>query len=156
MAKTHEDSNDGIAERLSDLQQRRDRMAAELQDRDSISDAADQAEALQRTDELSALDDQIADVERELAGEENPDATESDGLPDGTEVVVRHSDGAEQDVRIVASVEAIARGDDTAATPDSPLGSALAGANAGDTVSYDTPDGERVIEVVAVNEPNPK
>lgn len=75
-------------------------------------------------------------------------APEGNVVAVGTTVSVRFPGGTIETLLISDLVEE----DDQAmvATPDSPLGRALLGRRAGDTVTYDAPEGRAVIRVVSV------
>jgi transcription elongation GreA/GreB family factor len=80
--------------------------------------------------------------------------TTPSGLPDGTMVTLRFPDGDIATVRIISIPEQAPADDQTdVVTAASPLGQALLGRQAGDTVTYRGPDGNRRAEVLAVRLP---
>ncbi|MFJ3415955.1 GreA/GreB family elongation factor [Streptomyces sp. NPDC086082] len=139
-----------LQQELADLHTERGTVAATLQDSDSVvGDKADEADELQRADELRRLDDRISEVttrlsEADVAG---PPSTSMVGV--GSTVTVRFSDGSVETVHIG---ETAAASDQMLVTADSPLGRALLGRGAGDTVSYDAPEGQAAAVVVSVGE----
>ncbi|MEV1021328.1 GreA/GreB family elongation factor [Streptomyces sp. NPDC050264] len=67
----------------------------------------------------------------------------------GSTVTLRFADGTEQALHIGESANA---DDATLITHDSPLGSALLGRSAGDTVRYRTPAGQTTAEVLSLGD----
>jgi transcription elongation GreA/GreB family factor len=98
------------------------------------------------------MDQRIEELERLLA---DPDALDTPpGLPHGTLVTLRFPGGDEATLRVVAIPEqAPADDQDDVVTADSPLGKALVGQQAGDTITYAGPDGQLEAEVVALERP---
>ncbi|MEW1642596.1 MULTISPECIES: GreA/GreB family elongation factor [unclassified Streptomyces] len=140
-----------LQQELADLHTERGTVAATLRDSDSVvGDRADEADELQRADELRRLDDRISEVTTRLreAAAAGPPSTGVVGV--GSTVTVRFSDGAVETIDIG---ETAAASDRTLVTADSPLGRALLGHAAGDTVSYDAPEGRAAAAVVSVGEP---
>ena len=137
---------------LADLKRRRDQLRADLQgDAETVGDRGDAAEALQRADDLSVVEEQISRLTWLLAGG-NPNAEGQ--LPNGTEVKLRWPDGEEVKMRVVNFIEETPAGaEDTTLTADSPLGLALFGHKAGDTVVYRTPRGEQQVTLLAIKRP---
>ncbi len=146
---------DRIEEELADLRRRRDEMRAELQgDADTVGDRGDAADALQRSADLAGIDEQISRLTWLLAGG-NTDAPPGQ-LPNGTEVTVRFPGDEPLRMRIIHFLEETPAGEeDTTLTSDSPLGLALFGRRAGETVTYSTPrGGELQVELLAIDIPN--
>lgn len=137
---------------LADLKKRRDQLRSELQgDAESVGDRGDAAESLQRAEDLAGVEEQISRLTWRLAG---GNATVDGQLPNGTEVKLRWPDGEEVKMRVVNFVEETPAGaEDTTLTADSPLGLALYGHQAGDTVSYRTPRGELQVTLLSIKEP---
>ncbi|BBX10741.1 GreA/GreB family elongation factor [Mycolicibacterium aichiense] len=144
---------DRIEEELAELRSRRDQMRAELQgDADTVGDRGDAADALQRSEDLAGIDEQINRLTWLLAGG-NADAPGQ--LPNGTEVTVRFPGDEPVRMRIIHFLEETPAGEeDTTLTSDSPLGLALFGRRAGETVTYSTPRGELQVELLAIDIPN--
>lgn len=150
-----DEARDRVAAELADLRQRRDRMAAEFEgDRDTVGDHGDAADAIQRADEVAAIDDRCAELNWLLQG--GVPVSETPGsLPDRTQFTLRFPDAGVVHMRVVAiDGEASAGADDATVTADSPLGLALAGHQPGDTVMFSTPDGQQQVELLAVQYPN--
>jgi len=76
-------------------------------------------------------------------------------LPSGTEVTVRFPGDEPLRMRLVHFLEETPAGEeDTTLTSDSPLGLALVGRRAGETVTYSTLRGELQVELLAIDIPN--
>jgi transcription elongation factor GreA len=124
---------------------------------DEVGDRGDAAEQLRRADDAARIDARIAEINRLMASgsaSPGPGIEPDDGLPDGSTVTLRFDDGATVTLRAAALPEAVPDAErDDSLSLDSPLGRALAGASAGDTVSYETPGGERRAEVVTIEPP---
>lgn len=142
-----------IEEELADLRRRRDQLRAELQgDADTVGDRGDAADALQRSEDLAGIDEQINRLTWLLAGG-NADAPGQ--LPNGTTVTLRFPGDEPVQMRIIHFLEETPAGEeDTTLTSDSPLGLALFGRRAGETVTYSTPRGELQVELLAIELPN--
>ena len=81
-------------------------------------------------------------------------ATVPGQLPNGTAVKLRWPDGEEVDMLVVNCIEETPAGaEDTTLTADSPLGLALFGRKAGETITYRTPRGELQVELLAIEQP---
>jgi transcription elongation GreA/GreB family factor len=139
-----------LEQELADLRTERATVAATLGDSDSPGDAADQADALQRAHQLERLDARIARITERLrsAVDAGPPSTEAVGV--GSTVTVRFADGTVERLQISEMAEERAQ---TVVTADSPLGRALLGHRAGDSVEYDAPDGRSAVTVLSLGEP---
>lgn len=137
---------------LTDLKRRRDQLRSDLQgDAETVGDRGDAADALQRADDLAGVEEQIGRVTWLLAG---GNTTVEGQLPNGTEVKLRFSDGEESTMRVVNYIEETPAGaEDTTLTADSPLGLALFGRKAGETITYLTPRGELEVTLLAIKTP---
>jgi transcription elongation factor GreA len=113
-------------------------------------DAADRATNVDAHVRLAVLEDRIADVEGELyrVSRGDVDVPTGGGVRVGSTVTVDFGDGPE--LYAVSSVDLAPVGAEVV-TPGSPLGQALIGAVAGDTVQYRIAGGRTAtVEVVAV------
>lgn len=148
-------ARENLAAELDRLKQRRDRLEAEVRsDRGMVGDHGDAADAIQRAEELVVLGDRINELDRRLkAGP--ADADPSGVLPGGTEVTLRFADGEVVTMHVISIVEETPVGHEAETlTARSPLGQALAGHQAGDTVTYSTPQGPTQVELISVKLPS--
>ncbi|MFE7550029.1 GreA/GreB family elongation factor [Streptomyces gardneri] len=136
---------------LGDLRTERETVAVTLREGggDQVGDRADQADELQRVTELQRLDARIATIEGRLreGAVAGPPSTDEVGV--GSSVTVRFADATETTVQIGEVAEVL---DATMVTVDSPLGRALLGHRAGDTVTYDTPEGPTTAVVLSLGD----
>lgn len=138
-----------LEEELADLRTERRTVAVTLKGSDSeVGDRADAADELQRADDLQHLDARISEITTRLAQADvaGPPGTDEVGV--GSTVTVRFGDGTVTTVQIG---ERAARTDQSLVTADSPLGSALLGHRAGDSVSYEAPEGPDSAVVVSLS-----
>ena len=153
MSDPSDATHDRLEQELARVREQRRRLAVQLGGEDpddpDLGDRGDEAFRLEGLDDLSRMDRRIAEIERLIAG---PGALNTPpGLAEGTVVTLRFPDGDEATFRIVAIPEqAPAEGQDDVVTTSSPLGQALVGRSAGDTIIYRGPDGDLQAEVVAV------
>lgn len=148
-------ARENLAAEVDRLRQRRDRLELEVRnDRGMVGDHGDAAEAIQRAEELVVLTDRINELDRRLRGGPLP-AEDSDAtLPGGTEVTLRFDDGEVVTMQVISIVEETPVGREAETlTAHSPLGRALVGRQAGDTVTYRTPQGENRVELLDVKLP---
>ncbi|MGO4636191.1 GreA/GreB family elongation factor [Streptomyces sp. 2RAF24] len=135
---------------LAELRAARAKVAATLPDDDMVGDQADTAEELDRATDVARLDQRIDEIEARLrtASVAAPPPSDTVGL--GSTVTVRFADGSEATVTVGELAEAP---DLNLVTTDSPLGRALLGHGAGDTVTYRTPEGTTTATVVSLGTP---
>ncbi|MFH8734402.1 MULTISPECIES: GreA/GreB family elongation factor [unclassified Streptomyces] len=138
-----------LEQELADVTAERDADAATLQDTTEVGDRADQADELIRSDETHRLDARIDEIKVRLRGAADAGRPSTDVVDVGSTLKVRYSDDSVATVQIGESAAVLDR---TLVTADSPLGSALLGHRAGDSVSYDAPDGQATVTVVSVGE----
>ncbi|MFI8521280.1 GreA/GreB family elongation factor [Streptomyces sp. NPDC085481] len=136
-----------LQEELGELRAERARVAATIRDEDPVGDRADEADELQRAGDVARLEQRIDEIEGRIreASVAGPPSTDVVGV--GSTVTVRFADGTESTVRLGELAEAPDLG---LVTADSPLGRALLGHRAGDTVTYRTPEGTTTAAVVSL------
>lgn len=144
-----------LKQELAALKSRRRELAEGLNDRDSAGDRADAASALEQSEDLSGVDERIAQVTEQIGQlRDGSTAGGHDELADGTVVTLRFADGTTRTMRAVAITEEIMEGEEaTAMTIGSPLARALVGSSPGDTIIYQLPSGEVRAEVIAIKTP---
>ena len=132
---------------LSELRSGYHTLTAAVFDTDAVKDSGDQAQRVERADDLARLSDRIHQITEVLAGRVPP--APIDALPEGTEVTIRFSDGSTDTMQVTT-----VPGDtgDTV-TRNSPLGRALNGAHPGDRITYPGPDGMINARVIAIRPP---
>ncbi|MGW3247317.1 GreA/GreB family elongation factor [Streptomyces sp. NPDC001070] len=140
-----------LQQELSELRTERASVAATLRDDDSVGDRADEADELQRASELARLDGRVAEIEDRIRGAAIAGPPPTDVVGVGSTLSVRFADGTESTLQIGEAAE---ERDRTLVTADSPLGRALLGHRAGDTVDYETPEGGTSALVLAIGEGN--
>ncbi|MED7952024.1 MULTISPECIES: GreA/GreB family elongation factor [unclassified Streptomyces] len=140
-------AREALRQDLADLHIEREKVAATLRSGDEVGDPADQADELQRATELDRLDRRIAEIDERLHGAAVAGRPSTDAVGVGSTVTVRFEDGTEMTVQVGEVAEAL---DETLVTVDSPLGHALLGHRAGDTVDYETPRGRTAAVVLSI------
>ncbi|GAA5004848.1 GreA/GreB family elongation factor [Streptomyces siamensis] len=137
-----------LEQELADLRTERRTVAATLQDSDSaVGDRADEADELQRADDLQRLDARISEITTRLRGADTAGPPPTDRVGVGSTVTVRFADGAEETFQVGETAEEL---DPSLVTADSPLGRALLGHRPGDTVNYSAPGGRSTAVVVSL------
>jgi transcription elongation factor GreA len=142
-------AREALERELADLRAERETVAATLRGGERVGDMADEADELQRGTELDRLDTRIAEVDGRLreAAVAGPPRTDRVGV--GSTVTVRFADSTEATVQIGEVAEVLDR---TLVTADSPLGRALLGCRAGDTINYETPAGRSTAVVLSLGD----
>ncbi|MFD5057651.1 GreA/GreB family elongation factor [Streptomyces sp. NPDC058394] len=142
-------AREALERELADLRAERETVAATLRGGERVGDRADEADELQRGTEQDRLDTRIAEINGRLreAAVAGPPRTDKVGV--GSTVTVRFADATETTVQIGEVAEALDR---TLVTADSPLGRALLGRRAGDTISYETPEGHSTAVVLSLGD----
>ncbi|MFF3450200.1 GreA/GreB family elongation factor [Streptomyces sp. NPDC002667] len=147
-APISEAARQALEQELAELRTERGTVAATLRDSDAeVGDQADAADELQRADDLRRLDDRITRITTRLAQADLAGPPPTDMVGVGSTVTVRFSDGTTDTVQIGEGAAVLDR---TLVTADSPLGRALLGHRAGDTVNFEAPDGPRSAVVVSL------
>ncbi|WP_031065993.1 GreA/GreB family elongation factor [Streptomyces sp. NRRL WC-3742] len=135
-------------EELARLRAERGRVSGTLRgEDDAVGDRADQADELQRADDVARLEDRIAEVEGRLKEAAVAGAPSTTVVGVGSTVTLRFDDGEEEVIEVTELAEI---GERTLVTWDSPLGKALLGRHAGETVAYDTPAGAASATVLSI------
>jgi len=150
-------TREGRARLLAELDELRTTKRAEVAERLRVSreegpgDAGDNTQYLETQRELALLEGRIATIERTLAQaqlvEQVPVQPGVVGL--GSCVKVRDDESDEVTYNLVGSAEANPR--QGSISYESPVGRALMGRRAGETVSVDTPAGTRQLTIVSVS-----
>ncbi|MCF3132913.1 GreA/GreB family elongation factor [Streptomyces olivochromogenes] len=143
------DARRALERELADLHTERTAVAATLHSDTGVGDRADEADELQRVEELQRLDARISELTTRLRRADTAGPPPTDLVGVGSTVTVRFPDGTVETFQIGELAEEL---DPTLVTADSPLGRALLGHHAGDTVSYHAPAGNSTAVVVSLGE----
>lgn len=134
---------------LERLRAERGQLVASLSFDETRGDSADQAAAVERGAELERVDNRIGELTDLLSSSGEAAPPSGDEVEVGTLVTLEFGDGDTETVQV--GMKALQDQDDISVlTPDSPLGRAILGRRAGDTVTYTTPRGENEAKVVTV------
>ena len=137
---------EGELERLRD---ERGQLVASLSFDETRGDSADQAAAVERGAELERVDNRISELTDLLSNTGEAAPPSGDEVEVGTLVTLEFGDGDTETVQV--GLKALQDQDDVSVlTPDSPLGRAILGRRAGETVTYTTPRGENEAKVLTV------
>ncbi|WP_249021656.1 transcription elongation factor GreA [Conexibacter sp. S30A1] len=145
---------EGLASLRAELEHmstvRRREVAARIKDAREFGDISENAEYDDAKNEQAMLEARIAVLEEKLRSATVIDASELDNevVRVGTTVHVVDGDGAEHRYTIVGSAEA--KPAQMKLSNESPVGKALLGRRAGDTVSVTTPRGERQLKIAKI------
>ncbi|MFE2103248.1 MULTISPECIES: GreA/GreB family elongation factor [unclassified Streptomyces] len=142
-----EAARQALERELADVRSERDSVAATLRDSDTVGDLADGADELRRAGDLDRLDARIDEITTRLRQAADAGPPPADVVGVGSTVTVRFEDGTEDTFQIGALADVL---DPALITADSPLGHALLGHRAGDSVSYRAPEGQLTAVVVSL------
>ncbi|MFI8240382.1 GreA/GreB family elongation factor [Streptomyces sp. NPDC085866] len=142
-----EAARQALEKELAEVRGERDSVAATLRDSDTVGDLADGADELQRADEVQRLDARISEITTRLRQVADASRPSADVVGVGSTVTVRFEDGTQDTFQIGAVADVL---DSSLITADSPLGHALLGHRAGDSVSYRAPEGQLTAVVVSL------
>lgn len=144
------DERRGLEQELATLQGEREDLAASLRGTDAVGDTGDQANRMERAMQLDPLDARIREIDDRLKNAGTAAPSPGDVIAVGSTVDVRFGDGTEETLHVGDVPE---EADQTLVTADSPLGEALLGSRAGDTVTYEAPDGRETVVVASLRQP---
>ncbi|MFI6967077.1 GreA/GreB family elongation factor [Streptomyces sp. NPDC050255] len=142
-------AREGFERELADLRTERETVARTLKGGEEVGDRGDSADELQRAETLDRLDRRIAEIDGRLREASVAGAPSADAVGVGSTVTVRFADSTESTVQIGEVAE---WQDRNMVTADSPLGRALLGRHAGDTVTYETPEGSGTVIVLSLGD----
>jgi transcription elongation GreA/GreB family factor len=134
---------------LVEVRTEREAVAATLRGGEGAGDRADEADELQRVSDLARLDRRIREIEGRLTEGAIAGRPRTDTVGVGSAVTLRFADGATETFEISEIANEL---DDSLVTDDSPLGLALLGRRAGETVEYDTPGGPMSATVMSIGQ----
>ncbi|SFG49356.1 GreA/GreB family elongation factor [Streptomyces mirabilis] len=105
---------------------------------------------MRRATQWDRLDARITEITVRLDGAAEAGPPRTDVVGRGSTVTVRFADGGEETVQIGDVAGPL---DGTLVTTDSPLGRALLGRRAGDSISYEASDGRTTVTVRSLGAP---
>lgn len=144
------EARQALERELSDLRAQREKLSATLPGAEETGGDVDRADRLQRAMQLEPLDARIEQITARLRGAATAGPARTDVVGIGSIVTVRFAD---HQVRTVHLGEVAEELDQSLVTADSPFGRALLGSHAGDTVTYDTPNGSTTATVLSIHHP---
>ena len=138
---------------LDDLVTRgRIEVASKIERARELGDLSENGDYHAAKDEQGHMEGRIRQLESLLESAEIVEAPEPGVVGPGTIVTIVYDGDAEDDAEryLVGHIEERSRGLDVI-SPTAPLGAALLGARAGDTVAYEAPTGELRVRVLQVD-----
>jgi transcription elongation factor GreA len=138
---------------LDDLVTRgRIEVASKIERARELGDLSENGDYHAAKDEQGHMEGRIRQLESLLDSAEIVEAPEPGVVGPGTIVTIVYDGDAEDDAEryLVGHIEERSRGLDVI-SPTAPLGAALLGARAGDTVAYEAPNGELRVRVLQVD-----
>ncbi|MEV7406194.1 GreA/GreB family elongation factor [Streptomyces sp. NPDC091267] len=146
-------AREGFERELADLRAERETVAGTLMDGEEAGGRGDEVDELQRAETLGRLDRRIAEINGRRREASVAGAPSVGTVGVGSSVTVRFADATESTLQIGEVAE---WHDRNMVTADSPLGRALLGRRAGDTVTYETPEGPDAAVVLSLGDPGDK
>lgn len=144
-----------LRDELAVLRAQRDQLRGDNAEDHRAADSGDRAEAIRRADDVFRIEDRISEINRLLTVGIAPVATRGGpGLTEGSIVTLRFFGGDEETFLASSVLDTAPAGTQVELLGlDSPLAKAVAGHNAGDTVTWTTPTGNQEAEILAVRSP---
>jgi transcription elongation factor GreA len=127
-------------------------VASKIERARELGDLSENGDYHAAKDEQGHMEGRIRQLESLLESAEIVEAPEPGVVGPGTIVTIVYDGDAEDDAEryLVGHIEERSRGLDVI-SPTAPLGAALLGARAGDTVAYEAPNGELRVRVLEVD-----
>ena len=148
--KLTQEGYDNLVKKLENLKSvRRIEVAERLKAAIALGDLSENSEYVDAKNEQAFLEGEIMDLEKQIHNSVIIHEEKSDAISLGSTVKIQFPNGNEDTYMIVGSTEADP--DDNKISDESPLGSALIGKKAGDTVQVHAPAGVlqyKVLEIV--------
>ena len=114
-----------------------------------LGDLSENAEYNAAKEEQAFIEARILELEHLLKYAEDVHETEGDEVGIGNEVTVQDANGSERAYSLVGFNEA--NPSEGKISNESPMGHALMGAKINETISYDTPGGERTLTIISIS-----
>ena len=154
MAETHQlsrEAYDRLRAELEDLSTRgRVDIARKIEVARELGDLSENGDYHAAKDEQGKMEARIRQLTATLESAEIVERAGDGTVGTGSVVTIRYEGDTDTERYLVGSIEE-RRGDLEVVSPGSPLGRALMGASAGDTVEYEAPGGVLKVEVVTVD-----
>jgi transcription elongation factor GreA len=145
-----QEAYDRLQAELDQLIGQRPVIAAEINARREEGDLRENGGYHAAREEQGKMEGRIRQLQELLRTARVGDAPTTDNVAPGTVVTIRYDDEDESEQFLLGSREIAATTDLTVYSPESPLGRAILGARAGDTVTYTAPSGAEIkVKVVA-------
>jgi transcription elongation factor GreA len=148
-----QEAYDRLQAELEQLIAHRPVIAAEISARREEGDLRENGGYHAAREEQGKMEGRIRQLQELLRTARVGDAPSSDNVAPGTVVTIQYEDDDEAERFLLGSREISATTDLTVYSPESPLGKAILGARAGDTVSYTAPSGAEIKVKVIEFEP---
>ena len=148
-----QEAYDRLQAELEQLIAHRPVIAAEINARREEGDLRENGGYHAAREEQGKMEGRIRQLQELLRTARVGDAPPSDNVAPGTVVTIQYEDDDEAERFLLGSREISATTDLTVYSPESPLGKAILGARAGDTVSYTAPSGAEIKVKVIEFEP---
>src|SRR5690242_7486243 len=145
-----QEAHDRLQAELAELIANRPVIAAEINARREEGDLRENGGYHAAREEQGKMEGRIRQLQELLRTARVGDAPTSDHVAPGTVVTIQYEDDDDAERFLLGSREIAATTDLTVYSPESPLGKAILGAQAGDTVTYTAPTGAEIkVKVIA-------
>ena len=157
MAQTHQLSRQAyerLSAELEDLTTRgRVEIARAIETARELGDLSENGDYHAAKDHQGKMEARIRQLQGILEDAQIVDQVVTDEVAAGCVVTIRYEGDHDTEKCLIGSLEERVDDDTTVVSPGSPLGRALLGARAGDTVTFDAPSGASLkVEVVSIGE----
>lgn len=148
-----QEAYDKLREELTKLEgPARENIIAEIARARAHGDLSENAEYHSAKEQQGLQESRVRQLKSMLENAEVIEATDDGVVKPGMVVTIRHQGDDEPETYLLGLREQKG-GDYDILTPESPIGKALIGHSAGETITASLPAGERKIEIVEVNAP---
>jgi transcription elongation factor GreA len=145
-----QEAYDRLQAELEQLIARRPAIAAEINARREEGDLRENGGYHAAREEQGKMEARIRQLQELLHSARVGEAPDTDHVVPGTVVTIQYDDEEDAERFLLGSREIASTTDLTVYSPESPLGRAIVGARAGDTVTYTAPSGAEIkVKVVA-------
>lgn len=139
-----------LVQQLSDLQQKQDRLIAQIEDVAQPDEAGEDALATQLKEELEVINAKIDDLKEALENPQIVNQRPNGGtIQLGHKVTIKISGNSTKEFHLVSHLEADPA--QNKISDQSPLGRALMGKKIGDSFEVDAPVGKLTYKIVAIS-----